>query len=83
VANRARASRHIGLSEIELFTKVVDQADTLRASFICYRKQNYRIWFLLFYFLMDIACVNSYLLWLWASTEPHTISSRIAAIEPL
>jgi Transposase IS4 len=49
--------------------KGVDQADALRASFTCHRKQNYRTWFPLFYFLVDVACVNSYLLWLWGSTE--------------
>jgi Transposase IS4 len=42
--------------------KGVDQADALRASFTCHRKQNYRTWYPLFYFLVDIACVNSYLL---------------------
>jgi hypothetical protein len=69
VANRAGASRHISLSEIELFTKGGDQEDALRASFTYHRKQNYRTWFPLFYFLIDIACFNSYLLWLWGSTE--------------
>jgi Transposase IS4 len=49
--------------------KGVDQADALRANFTYYRKQNYRTWYPLFYFLVDIACVNSYLLWLWSFIE--------------
>ena len=48
--------------------KGVDQADQLRANFTCHRKQNYRTWVPLFYFLVDIACVNAYLLWKWSST---------------
>jgi Transposase IS4 len=43
--------------------KGVDQADQLRANFTCHRKQNYRTWWPLFYFLIDVACVNAYLLW--------------------
>lgn len=42
--------------------KGVDQADALRANFTCHRKQNYHTWYLLFYFLVDIAYINSYLL---------------------
>jgi Transposase IS4 len=49
--------------------KGVDQADALRANFTCHRRQNYRTWYPLFYFLVDITCVNSYLLWLWSSAE--------------
>jgi Transposase IS4 len=48
--------------------KGVDQADQLRASFTCHRKQNYRTWWPLFYFLIHVACVNAYLLWKWSST---------------
>ena len=48
--------------------KGVDQADQLRANFTCHRKQNYRTWWPLFYFLVDVACVNAYLLWKWSST---------------
>ena len=47
--------------------KGVDQADALRASFTCHRRQNYRTWWPLFYFFLDIACVNAYLLWKWSS----------------
>jgi hypothetical protein len=45
----------------------VDQADQLRANFTCHRKQNYYIWMPLFYWLVDIVCVNAYLLWKWSS----------------
>jgi Transposase IS4 len=48
--------------------KGVDQADQLRASFTCHRKQNYRTWWPLFYFLIDVAYVNVYLLWKWSSS---------------
>jgi Transposase IS4 len=51
--------------------KGVDQADALRASFTCHRKQSYRTWIPLFYFLVDVACVNTYLLWKWSS-KAHT-----------
>ena len=47
--------------------KGVDQADQLRANVTCHRKQNYRNWWPLFYFLVDISCVNAYLLWKWSS----------------
>ena len=47
--------------------KGVDQADALRANFTCHRKQNYRTWWPLFYFLLDISCTNAYLLWKWSS----------------
>jgi len=55
--------------------KGVDQADQLRASFTCHRKQNYRTWTPLFYFLVDIACANAYLLWKWSSTA-HTATAQ-------
>jgi Transposase IS4 len=42
--------------------KGVDQADQLRASFTCHRKQNYQTQMPLFYFLLDVSCVNAYLL---------------------
>ena len=48
--------------------KGVDQADQLRAGFTCHRTQNYRNWWPLFFFLIDIACANAYLLWKWSST---------------
>jgi Transposase IS4 len=47
--------------------KGVDQADQLRASFTCHRKQNYRNWTPFFYFEVDISCSNAYLLWKWSS----------------
>ena len=47
--------------------KGVDQADALRASFTCHRRQNYCTWWPLFYFLLDVSCVNAYLLWKWSS----------------
>ena len=56
--------------------KGVDQADQLRANFTCHRKQNYRTWWPLFYFLVDIACVNAYLLWKWSSTANSTYAKR-------
>jgi Transposase IS4 len=48
--------------------KGVDQADALRASFTCHWAHNYRTWWPLFYFLVDVSCVNSYLLWKRSST---------------
>jgi Transposase IS4 len=48
--------------------KGVDQANQLRASFTCHRKQNYRTWWPLISFFIDIAGVNSYLLWKWSSS---------------
>jgi Transposase IS4 len=48
--------------------KGVDQADALRASFTCHRAHNYRTWWPLFYFLIDVSCANSYLLWKRSST---------------
>jgi Transposase IS4 len=48
--------------------KGVDQANQLRASFICHRKQKYRTWWPLISFFIDIAGVNSYLLWKWSSS---------------
>jgi len=42
--------------------KGVDQADALRANFTCHRKQNHRTWWPLFYFFLDMACVNAFLL---------------------
>jgi Transposase IS4 len=48
--------------------KGVDQADALRAYFTCHRRENYRTWWPLYYFLLEIACVNAYLLWKWSST---------------
>jgi Transposase IS4 len=42
--------------------KGVDQADALRANFICYRPHNHRTWWPLFYFLINVSCVNAYLL---------------------
>jgi Transposase IS4 len=56
--------------------KGVDQADALRASFTSHRKQNYRTWVPLFYFLVDLACVNAFLLWKWSSTANLTYDSR-------
>ena len=47
--------------------KGVDQANHLRASFMCHRKQSYRMWMPLFYFLVDVSCINAYLLWKWSS----------------
>ncbi len=47
--------------------KGVDQADQLRAAFTCHRKQSYRTQMPLIYFLIDVARVNAYLLWLWSS----------------
>jgi Transposase IS4 len=48
--------------------KGVDQANALRANFTCHRPHNYRTWWPLFYFLVDVSCVNAYLLWKWSST---------------
>jgi Transposase IS4 len=48
--------------------KGVDQADALRANFTCHRPHNYRTWWPLFYFLVDVSCVNAYLLWKRSST---------------
>jgi Transposase IS4 len=48
--------------------KGVDQVDALRANFTCHRPHNYRTWWPLFYFLVDVSCVNAYLLWKWSST---------------
>ena len=48
--------------------KGVDQANALRANFTCHRGQSYRTWWPLFYFLVDVSCVNAYLLWKWSST---------------
>jgi Transposase IS4 len=56
--------------------KGVDQADQLRANFTCHCKQNYRTWWLLFYFLIDVACVNAYLLWKWSSTANSATAER-------
>lgn len=53
----------------------VDPADQLRVEFTCHRKQNYRTWWPLFYFLIDVACVNAYLLWKWSSIA-HTASAK-------
>jgi hypothetical protein len=47
--------------------KGVDQADALQASFTCHWAHNYRTWWPLFYFLVDVSCVNAYLLWKWSS----------------
>ena len=55
--------------------KSVDQADALRANFTCHRAHNYRTWWPLFYFLVDVSCVNAYLLWKWSSTAEFTHSS--------
>ena len=52
--------------------KRVDQANQLRASVTCHRKQNYRTWWPLLFFLLDVACVNAYLLWKWSSTANST-----------
>jgi hypothetical protein len=56
--------------------KGVDQADQLRANFTCHRKQNYRTWWPLFYFLIDVACTNAYLLWKWASSANSATHER-------
>ena len=55
--------------------KGVDQADQLRAAFTCHRKQSYWTQMPFFYFLIDVARVNSYLLWLWSSTT-YTASAK-------
>lgn len=55
--------------------KGIDQADQLRAAFTCHRKQNYRTQMFLIYFLIDVARVNAYLLWLWSSIT-HTVSVK-------
>jgi len=56
--------------------KGVDQADQLRASFTCHRKQNYRTQMPLFYFLLDVSCVNAFLLWQRSSTVNATIAAK-------
>jgi Transposase IS4 len=56
--------------------KGVDQADQLRANFTCHRKQNYRTWIPIFYFLVNISCVNAYLLWKWTSTANTTKAAK-------
>jgi len=58
--------------------KGVDQADALRANFTCHRAHNLRTWWPLFYFLVDVSCVNAYLLWKWSSTADfaHPSSRR-------
>jgi hypothetical protein len=58
--------------------KGVDQTDALRANFTCYRPHNYRTWWPLFYFLVDVSCANAYLLWKWSSTAEfaHHLSHR-------
>jgi len=52
--------------------KGVDQADSLRANLTCHRGQNYRTWWPLFYFLLDVSCANAYLLWKWSSELDST-----------
>jgi Transposase IS4 len=56
--------------------KGVDQADQLRASFTCHQKQNYRTWWPLFYFLIDVSSVNAYLLWKLSSTVNSVNAAR-------
>jgi Transposase IS4 len=56
--------------------KGVDQADALRANFTCHRSPNYRTWWPLFYFLVDVSCVNAYLLWKWSSTDSTRLLSH-------
>ena len=56
--------------------KGVDQADQLRASFTCHRKQDYRTQMPLFYFLLDVSCVNAFLLWQRSSTVNATIAPK-------
>jgi Transposase IS4 len=58
--------------------KGVDQADALRANFTCHRPHNYRTWWPLFYLLVDISCVNAYLLCKWSSVADlaHISSHR-------
>jgi len=56
--------------------KGVDQADQLRASFTCHRKQDYRTQMPLFYFLLDVSCVNAYLLWQRSSTANAAIAAK-------
>ncbi len=61
--------------------KRVDQANQLRVAFTCHRKQSYRTQMPLIYFLIDVARVNVYLLWLWSSVTRtanagHTYSTH-------
>ena len=55
--------------------KGVNQADQLQAAFTCHRKQSYRTQMPLIYFLIDVARVNAYLLWLWSSAM-HTANAK-------
>lgn len=57
--------------------KGVDQANQLRAGFTCYRKQNYRTWWPLFFWLIDVANTNAYLLWKWSNNKQHHKSHRV------
>ena len=57
--------------------KGVDQANQLRAGFTCHRKQNYRTWWPLFFFLIDVASTNAYLLWKWSNNAQSHDSHRV------
>jgi Transposase IS4 len=57
--------------------KGVDQADQLRAGFTCHRKQNYRTQMPLFYFLLDVSCVNAFLLWQRSSAANAAAALKI------
>jgi len=64
------------IDDYNYYMKGVDQANQLRASFTCHRKQSYRTWWPLFYFFIDVACVNAYLLWKWSSTAITTNAAK-------
>ena len=56
--------------------KGVDQANQLRAGFTCHRKQNYRTWWPLFFFFLDVAHTNAYLLWKWSNSAQNHDTHR-------
>ncbi len=66
----------VAIDDYNHHMKGVDQADALRANVTCHRKQNYRTWWPLFYFHLDVACVNAFLLWKWSSTQLNPTTHR-------